>query len=269
MNGGRTRIVFFGATELGAECCRALFRTGLNVVGIVSIPRHFRFRPSAAPLENVTFYDFGDLASRQGIPVAYVTDETRDSGYREVLESWRPELAVVAGWYYLLPRSILDLFPQGVVGVHASLLPKYRGGSPLVWAIIHGERKTGVTLFYFDEGVDTGDVVGQQEFELLPEDTIKSAYEKATRASVSLVQTYVPLVCEGKAPRISQEHETATRFPPRQPEDGLIDWSKSPEEIRNFIRAQSKPYPGAYTIIDGKKVVIFDAEIGETGKDQS
>ncbi len=259
----KRRIVFFGATRLGLACCRALVRTGHEVVGLFSIPRQYRFRKSAPKLENVTFTNFEDLANEEGIPLVYAGDGLRDPSYVETLEKWRPDLAVVAGWYFLVPPAILDIFPMGVVGLHGSLLPRYRGGSPLVWAIINGETKTGVTLFYFDEGIDTGDVVGQEAFEILPEDTIDSVYGKASDAAVKLVEKYVPLICEGKAPRVAQEHDDATQFPPRVPEDGLIDWNKSPEEIRNFIRAQSKPYPGAYTIIGGRKLVIHDAEIRE------
>jgi methionyl-tRNA formyltransferase len=148
-----------------------------------------------------------------------------------------------------------------VAGIHASLLPKYRGGAPLVWAIINGEKTTGVSLFYFDQGVDTGDVIAQKKIEISDTDDIRTVYEKATLAAVDVLRESLPLIREGQAPRIPQDHANATIFPQRKPEDGLIDWTRTPDEIRNFIRAQTRPYPGAFTVLEGKKVTIWDADI--------
>lgn len=255
------RIVFFGATDLGFRCCEQLFEAGENVVGIFTMPEEFRISYSLEPVRNVTFRNFEELADRHNVPLIHVTTKMSDDHYVETLRNWRPDFGLVIGWYYMIPRVLLEMFPRGVAGIHASLLPKYRGGAPLVWAIMNGERKAGVTLFYFDGGVDTGDVIAQQEFTITSEDTIRTVYDKATQASLSILSDYVPLIRSGEAPRVRQDHSAATQFPQRKPADGLIDWEKSPEEIRNFIRAQTKPYPGAFTFISGKKVVIWDADI--------
>lgn len=264
-HGGRSgkdmRIVFFGATDLGFRCCEQLFEAGENVVGIFTMPEEFRISYSLEPVRNVTFRNFEELADRHNVPLIHVTTKMSDDHYVETLRNWRPDFGLVIGWYYMIPRVLLEMFPRGVAGIHASLLPKYRGGAPLVWAIMNGERKAGVTLFYFDGGVDTGDVIAQQEFTITSEDTIRTVYDKATQASLSILSDYVPLIRSGEAPRVRQDHSAATQFPQRKPADGLIDWEKSPEEIRNFIRAQTKPYPGAFTFISGKKVVIWDADI--------
>jgi methionyl-tRNA formyltransferase len=257
------RIVFFGATELGYQCCRQLFDIEENVVGIFSIPKEFRISYSATPVTNVSFHGFEDLAAQHHVPLVYVTSKMSNSNYVETLRSWQPDFALVIGWYYMIPRVVRELFPRGVAAIHASLLPKYRGNAPLVWAIINGETRTGVTLFYLENGVDTGDIIAQQEFPITREETIKTAYEKATKTSLEILREYIPLIREGAAPRIVQNHEAATEFPARKPEDGLIDWSSSCEEIRNFIRAQTKPYPGAFTVIKGKKIIIWDAEVLE------
>jgi methionyl-tRNA formyltransferase len=255
------RIVFFGATQLGYRCCRELVRMGEQVVGILSIPREFRISYSTKPVVNRTFRSFEPLASEHNIPLVYVTGKMSDPVYLETLRQWQPDFGLVVGWYYMVPRSIRQLFPRGVAGIHASLLPKYRGGAPLVWAIINGETQTGVSLFYFDDGVDTGDIIGQRSVAIAPADTIKTVLRKATLASVELVRELVPAIRRGTAPRIPQDHTAATSFPQRCPEDGLIDWNKDPQQIRNFIRAQTRPYPGAYTYINGKKVTIWDADI--------
>lgn len=258
------RIIFFGATEIGYQCCKQLFDIGENVVGICSIPQEFSISYSTTPVKNVTFRSFESLAEKYGVPLIFITTKMSDPKHIETIKAWRPDFALAIGWYFMVPRVVRDLFPLGIAGIHASLLPKYRGGSPLVWAIINGETKTGVTLFYFDDGVDTGEIISQVEIKITRDDTIKTVYEKATQVSRDMLRKYIPLIRQGIAPRIPQDHKAATQFPQRKPEDGLLDWSKSAEEIRNFIRAQTKPYPGAFTFIQGKKVIIWDADVFET-----
>ncbi|PWT83513.1 MAG: hypothetical protein C5B44_00485 [Acidobacteria bacterium] len=256
------RIVFFGATELGYQCCEQLFDMGENVVGMFSIPQEFRISYSATPVKNVTYRGFEELAERHQVPLVYITKKMSDSEYLETLNSWGAHLGIAIGWYYMIPRTIRESFPLGVAGIHASLLPKYRGGAPLVWAIINGERKSGVSFFYFDDGVDVGDVIAQQEFEIAEDDTIKTVYDKAAQASLSILREYVPLIRQSKAPRVPQDHSATTQFPQRSPEDGLIDWKlKKAAEVYNWVRAQTRPYPGAFTYLGREKVVIWKASL--------
>lgn len=262
------RIVFFGATELGYECCRQLVNSGEEVVGILSIPREFSISYSHQPVTMVTHRSFEDLAAAHRIPLVHVAGDMNDSRHADTLRIWQPDLGVVVGWYYVLPRRLRDLFQKGVVGIHASLLPKYRGGAPLVWAIINGESRTGATLFYLDDGVDTGDMIAQVEFDVEKTDTIKTAYEKATQASLTLLRDNLPLIASNQAPRFPQDHRAATQFPQRGPQDGVIDWSWNPDQIRNFIRAQTKPYPGAFSILNGKKITIWDADVSEAREEE-
>jgi methionyl-tRNA formyltransferase len=256
------RIVFFGATNLGHRCCERLFELGEEVVGILSIPEEFKISYSAAPVRNVNYRGFELLALKHGVPLVYASGSAPEE-YLETLRSWKPDLGIVVGWYYLIPAAVRQLFPLGVTAIHASLLPRYRGNAPLVWAIINGERETGVTLFYLDKEVDAGDIIAQRSFPIGVADSIKSVSENATTVALEILTEAVPLLRTGRAPRTPQDHSLATQFPARRPEDGLIDWDQSPESLRNFIRAQTRPYPGAFTIINGKKVIIWDAEIYE------
>ena len=258
------RIVFFGATEFGHHCCELLFEMGESVVGIISIPQEFTISYSSSPVRNVTYRGFEDLAAKYDVPLVYA-NQSAGTDYFEELRSWKPDFGLVIGWYYLVPTAVRQLFPRGIAAVHASLLPKYRGNAPLVWAILNGERETGVSLFYLDRGVDTGDIIAQRVFPIEHHDTIKTVYEKATATSLEVLRETLPLIRAGTAPRTPQDHTLATQFPARRPEDGLIDWTQSPENLRNFIRAQTKPYPGAFTIINGKKITIWDADIHEVG----
>jgi len=136
----------------------------------------------------------------------------------------------------------------------------------LVWALINGEHKTGITFFYFSDGVDNGDIIGQKEILIDENETIKTLLTKVEIESKFLLLEYIPLIAADKVKAGVQDESKATYYPKRSPEDGLIDWKKSPEEISRFIRAQTKPYPGAYTIIDNKKVILWDATIVDLNK---
>jgi len=260
------RIVFFGASTLGFECCKRLLETGQNVVGIFSMPREFNISYAAKPVRNFNFRGFEELAERYHLPLVYVSRRMADPEYLALLDSWKPDFGLAAGWYYMIPRTVRELLPKGVAGIHASLLPKYRGGAPLVWAMIHGERETGVSLFHIDSGIDTGDIIAQARIPIGPQDTIKTIYAQAIRLAVELAVENVPQIAAGKASRRPQDHSLATQFPQRSPEDGLIDWSQDPQRIRDFIRALTKPYPGAFTYINGRRVTIWDADIEADGR---
>ena len=254
------KIVFMGATELGAKCCRLILEKQLaEVSGILTIPQSFNISYSKKPVKNVLHADFHAIGEQYNIPVVEV--EGKMGSFAEQIKAMEPDLILVIGWYYMIPASVRDLAPLGCTGIHASLLPRYRGGAPLVWAMINGEKETGLTLFHMTDGVDDGDVVGQKKFAIEESDTIRELLQKTETASLELLEEVIPQFANGTAPRIPQDQSKATHFPQRKPEDGLIDWAKSPQEIKNFIRAQTKPYPGAFTFINGKKVMLWDADV--------
>lgn len=254
------RIVFFGATALGHACAERLLEAEQEVVGLVTMPRDFRISYSpSGPVRNVLHRDFHALGERYEVPVTQV--DGRMAEYVSDVEKLRPDLLVVIGWYYMIPRRMRELAPLGCVGIHASLLPRYRGGAPLVWAMINGEPETGVSLFHFSDGVDDGDIVAQERFAIGERDTIADLLQKAEDASVRLVAEYVPRFADGTAPRRAQDQSGATTFPQRSPQDGRIDWSWDAPRIDRFIRAQTHPYPGAFTDIGGKRIRIWSADV--------
>jgi methionyl-tRNA formyltransferase len=173
----------------------------------------------------------------------------------DIIAAERPDLCLVVGWYWLLDHHLLDLVPDGFIGVHASMLPRYRGGAPLVWTLINGDQVGGITLFHFDTGMDTGDIVAQREFSLDLNDTIADALRKAELSLKELLRESYPAVLNGTAPRLPQQHELASYCAQRRPEDGRINWNQSDREIHNFIRAQSKPYPGAFCPLDDGRIL--------------
>jgi methionyl-tRNA formyltransferase len=256
------RIVFFGASELGYRCCEELILAGFEIAGLFTVPRQFNISYSPdKPVTNVLYKDFHELGEKYKIPVVSIVDKI--GSYINELNDMKPDFILVIGWYHMIPKSMRNIALKGCAGIHGSLLPKYRGGAPLVWAMINGEKRTGVTFFYFEDGVDCGNVIDQIAFDIEETDTIKEVLKKATEGSIELVIKNIPLLAAGTAASIKQDESKATLFPQRKPEDGLIDWTWDSQRIKSFIKAQTKPYPGAFTILNGKKIKIWDADISD------
>lgn len=256
------KIAFFGASSLGYTCCKELLDAGHEIVAIFTIPKEFNISYSPGkPVNNVLYRDFNIIGDQYKIPVFEVNQNIKD--YIENLEILKPDFILAVGWYYMIPKKILNIACKGAAGIHASLLPKGRGNAPLVWALINGEPVTGITFFYFSDGVDDGDIIGQREILINEDESIKTLLDKVETESKSLLLECIPLIAENKVKAWVQDESAATYYPKRTPDDGLIDWNMSSEEISRFIRAQTKPYPGAFTIIENKKVIIWDATINE------
>lgn len=256
------KIIFLGCTKFSEALLDTLLTMNhINVAAIFTIPREFTISYSDRKVVNSNFADLSILAEKNNIPL-YLVDSIEGKrliDYEEIIISIKPDVILALGWYYMIPKRIRNIAKLGAWGIHASLLPNYAGGAPLVWAIINGEKETGVTLFVLDDGVDDGDIIEQEKILIDENDTIKEVYDKAIIASRSIL-----LKVFDKNYKISfktQDKNKLKIYPQRKPEDGLIDWSKSPKEIKDFIRAQTRPYPGAYTIIGDKKVIIWDADI--------
>lgn len=251
------RYAFLGATNYSKDMLDHLVSLGKEPAAIFGMPKFFNISYSNTPVENTNYYDLSIDASKLGVPYFEVDsfEGKRLTDYADALTSLKLDTLIVLGWYYMIPKKIRELAKYGAWGIHASLLPDYAGGAPLVWAIINGEKKAGVTLFRFDDGVDDGDIIAQSEFDIGREDYIRDVYQKATIASKEILTDIFD-----KFPDVQftpQDKKKIKVYPQRKPEDGLIDFTKSSEEIYNFVRAQSSPYPGAYFVAgDGRKVVI-------------
>jgi methionyl-tRNA formyltransferase len=180
---------------------------------------------------------------------------------RELLDKADPDIILVMAWQELLDPETLAIPEHGCVGRHLSLLPKRRGRAPVAWALIHGLERSGVSLFWLDEGVDTGDIVAQQEVEIGTEDEAHNLHEKMTDATVELLEKVTPQFEAAAFPRRSQDDERATYTHPRRPDMGLIDWSKSAPQLHDFVRGQTHPYPGAFTYYKMDRIRVWHASI--------
>ena len=148
------KIIFFGATKLGYKCLKHILENKLSkVVCIFTIPEKFDISYANMPVTNVLYANFKSIANEYNIPIVEINKNLIN--YLDLINNYKPDFMLAIGWYYIIPEKIRKISPLGCAGIHASMLPKYRGGAPLVWAIINGEKKTGVSFFYFDNGVVT------------------------------------------------------------------------------------------------------------------
>lgn len=252
------RIVFVGASRFGLRCLEKLGALeSCSVVGSVTAPETFKISYAPEGVKNVLFADVASLTSSMGAPVIRIKEGMSDPGLLESISRWNPDAFVVAGWYHMIPAAWRDIAPA--FGLHASLLPDYAGGAPLVWAIINGEEKTGITLFEMGDGVDDGPVLGQKSTRIHPDETIAEVYARIENLGLDLLDEVVPLLAKGRATRRAQDLSQRRVFAQRSPADGVIEWNFPAKRVHDFIRAQTRPYPGAFTTLPAGKLVIWRA----------
>ena len=254
------RIVVVAASGFGAQCAElARAMPGVEIAGIVTAPRQFAISYSEQPVTNVLHADLEQLAKQWKVPCVVMTGPARDPALVATLIAWRPDLFLVVGWYHVVPRAWRDLAPA--YGMHASLLPKYRGGAPLVWAMINGEQEAGISFFQLDDGIDTGAIVGQRAVPILLNDTIATLYARVEVAGRTVLEETLPGLIAGSCKPRPQPAGVGSVMPQRAPSDGVIDWSRPSLDVYNFIRAQTRPYPGAFTFIGDERVQVWEARL--------
>ena len=260
------KCLFMIASQYGLECLHAVRNiVNIEVCGIVTPGKKYvlkygeeKKRDAINPIIN----DLMEIAEKQRIKML-VMKKMNDGCTEEFAKECNPDLIVVVGWYHYIGKRILDIPRKGVIGLHASLLPRYKGGAPLVWQMINGEKETGISLFYMTEMMDAGDIIGQKYTPILEEDDIHSLYKRVGRLGIELLTEQLPLIEEGISKRIKQEISEESIFPQRSEEDGVINWNSSARDIYNFVRAQTRPYPGAYTLVRGRKIRVWRVQIVE------
>ncbi len=256
-------IVFMGTPDFAEESLRALVGAGYNVSAVFTKPdmpvgrKHILTPPEVKV-----------AAEELRLPV-YQPTTLKDDQVFETLKDLNPDLIVVVAYGKLLPKRVLDLPKYGCINVHASLLPKYRGASPIQWAIVCGESETGVSTMLLDEGMDTGDILLTAKTEISDTENVEQLWDRLKEMGGKLLIDTVKGLEENSITPIKQDESQASYAPIIKKTDGLIDWSKSAFEINCKIRGLHA-WPVAYTKVDGKILKIFSAEIvekqGECGK---
>ena len=251
------KSVVFAYHNMGLAGLRALRRAGYGIACI--------FSHDDDPDENCWFGSVKEWAIDQGIPV-YCPTNVNQPEWVARIAALQPEMIFSFYYRHMLTDAILQLPARGAYNLHGSLLPAYRGRCPVNWVLIRGETETGVTLHHMVRKADAGDIVGQKAIPIEITDSAVILYQKLCDAAGELLDELLPLMREGRAPRISQDIDSGSYFGGRRPEDGRIDWRWPAERIYNLIRAVTEPYPGAFcTLPDGVPLIIWWA-VPEEGR---
>ena len=253
-----SKIVFMGTPDFSTGVLEMLIQE-YDVIAVVTQPD----RPVGRK-KTLTPPPVKKVALEHNIPV-YQPEKLNNSSELEEIINLKPDLIVTAAFGQLLPKSLLDAPKHKAINVHASLLPKYRGGAPIHYAVMNGEKKTGITIMYMAEKLDAGNIISQDEVEILENDTVGEVHDKLATLGTELLKKTLPTIFNGTNDSIVQDDSLATFASNISREDERIDWTKDAQTIHNHIRGLS-PWPVAYTTMDGKNLKLWRSEIVENVK---
>ncbi len=243
-------IIFMGTPDFAVPSLRVLLEEGHQVTAVVTQPDRPKGRKRVLTPPPVKVE-----AEKHGLTVLQ-PEKLRQADSVEALRQLRPDLIVTAAYGQILPKSVLELPPHGCINIHASLLPKYRGGAPIHHAVLRGEAVTGVTIMYMAEGLDTGDMIAKVELPIEDADTTGTLFEKLSIAGAELLRNTLPDLLAGRLQAVPQNETEAVYSPNIRREDERMDWSRPAMELWNQVRGLN-PFPGAYTLWNGEVFKIW------------
>ena len=246
------RAVVFAYHNVGVRCLKVLVARGIDIALVVT--HHDN------PAETIWFESVAALCDEMGIPWIAPADPATPELHAQVAAA-QPDFIFSFYYRHMLPAAVLALAPRGAYNLHGSLLPKYRGRVPVNWAVLHGETETGATLHEMTAKPDAGAIIGQTMVPILPDDTAFEVFGKLTVASEQTLWQALPGLVAGTAPRLPNDLASGSYFGGRKPEDGRIDWTRPACDIYNLHRAVAPPYPGAWTVLDGRTLVLGRARM--------
>ena len=245
-------IVFMGTPDFAKESLEAIYNAGHNIIAVVTNPD----RPKGRGMKMIAS-PVKEFAIEKSIPVLQ-PEKIRE--IKDTLEQINPDLFCVVAYGKILPQDILDIPKKGSINVHGSLLPQYRGAAPIQWAVLNGDKKTGITTMYMNAGMDTGDMILQEEVQIGEDETTGELWDRLSKIGAKLLVETVDKIEKGTAPRTPQSGEF-TMAPMLNKEMARIDWiNKNSREIKNLVRGLN-PIMGAYTFLDGKKLKFWKAKL--------
>lgn len=246
-----SRVLFLGSKQLGLRVLQEMYSLSpTTLIGALTIDDSDDTRTK--------FAAFHALAQTHGIELRVGNNRKHAE---EIILEMKPDFCLVAGWYWLITPATLKTVPLGFIGIHTSLLPKFRGGSPLIWAIINGEPEVGFSFFSFTPGMDDGPIWAQGTIAVEESDYISSVLQRLENKAIDVLRKIYPELLNRSIKPVEQNNELATYCVRRFPRDGDINWHKPARAVYNFIRAQSDPYPGAFTYLEGQKLTIWKATL--------
>jgi len=245
------RAVLIGAVESTKVTLEVMIEFGVKPL-VVTLPLAYSYRHS-------DFVDLREICKKNNLEILE-TININSKDTVKYIRNYDPEYIFVIGWSQIIKKELLEIPERGAIGYHPAPLPKNRGRGVIPWTILQEAKETGATLFWLDEGVDSGDILLQEIFLLEPDETATSLYKKHMNVLRNLMKKALSLLREGNPPRIPQDYTKATYCAKRVPEDGLIDWNLSAKKIWTLIRAVTDPYPGAFTFYRNKKLIVWGAD---------
>lgn len=247
------RIAWIGFHQEGIPALQGLRDVGFPLVAVITLDE-----PAAA--KRCATAEYSDILNGWNVPLHRVRN-INDEETIQLLTEMNLDLLLVIGWSQILSSAALATARIGAIGTHASLLPHNRGSAPINWAIIRGERTTGNTLIWLADNVDEGHVIDQVEFPISAYDTCETLYQKVAESNHLMIQRVLPKLLAGERPGRPQPPSDEPLLPRRRPADGLLDWHQSAVNVYNFIRALTRPYPGAFSFLDGRRWIIQSAAL--------
>ncbi|MEO0115855.1 MAG: methionyl-tRNA formyltransferase [candidate division WOR-3 bacterium] len=244
------RVIFFGTPEFAVPSLVKIHKAGFEIVGVITAkekPKGRGLLTSPSPIK---------IKAQELELEVYEPEDPNCRECYELLAQKKPEVGVLVAYGYLIKRELLNLPTKGFINLHPSLLPRYRGAAPINWAIIHGEKETGVTTFFMNEKMDAGKIICQEIVTIGPDETFGELSNRLAELGAELLVATLKMISQGNYQTIAQDDQKVTFAPKIKDKDRLIDWTKTNLEIHNRIRGLS-PTPTAYTYFRGKRVEIF------------
>lgn len=251
------KIVFMGTPDFAKESLEAVYNAGYEIIGVVTNPdkpkgRGMKMMPS--PVK--------EFAMEKGLKMFQPLKVRNNEEFLEEIKSLNPDVICVVAYGKILPKELLEIPKLGCINVHGSLLPKYRGAAPIQWAVLNGDKKTGITTMYMDVGMDTGDMILKEEVEIGEDETTGELWDRLSKIGANLLTKTLEQIEDGTAPR-EKQGEDFTMAPMLDKSMAKIDWeNKTAQEIKNLVRGLN-PIMGAYTFLDDKKIKFWRVDIAK------
>lgn len=246
------RLIFVGAVEGSYYSLERLLKGGANILRIYTLGQKHSVRHS-------DFKDLTPLSAQFNVPISYINNINEPEVIKSI-QDLKPDYILILGWSQLVKQILLEIPSRGVIGFHPAVLPINRGRAALPWVILRREQTAGASLFFIDEGMDSGDIICQREFNVSPTETARTLYDKIIQAQLDMISEILPALKNGSLKGVPQNHSRATYTAKRVKNDGFIDWKQSADDIWTLIRAVSEPYPGAFTFYKGKRLIIWSVD---------